>query len=86
MAKNDCIDLESSFEIGFCLGKRICLISERMNSILLHGVRGQVGQAVAYACDINNDPAKRELNARKVKKRQIVYHYTIKEYLQNNSE
>ncbi len=98
-------------------------MAESLNSILLHGVRGQIGkqivvkqygkktvvtaypdmskvkpskqqkekrkkfaQAVAYARGINNNPMKKALYAKKVKKRQTVYHYAIKEYLQNNSE
>jgi hypothetical protein len=41
--------------------------------------------AVAYAQAINNDPVKKALYKKKVKKGQTVYHYAIKEYLKKVS-
>jgi hypothetical protein len=38
-------------------------------------------EAVAYAQAINNDPAKKALYSKKVKRGQSVYNYAIKEYL-----
>src|SRR5260221_7537952 len=46
--------------------------------------RKSFGEAVAYARAINNDPVKKALYAKKVKKGQRVYNYAIKEYLQRN--
>lgn len=39
--------------------------------------------AVAYAKNINNDPVKKTLYKKKVKKGQTVYNYAIKEYLKS---
>ncbi len=39
--------------------------------------------AVAYAKAINNDPAKKFLYKKKVKRGQTVYNYAIKEYLKS---
>ncbi len=38
-------------------------------------------EAVKHACAINNDPAKKALYKKKMKKGQTVYNYAIKEYL-----
>ena len=43
--------------------------------------RKRFAAAVAYAQAINNDPAKKALYAKKIRKGQTVYHYAIKEYL-----
>jgi len=39
-------------------------------------------KAVAYAKGINNNPQQKALYAQKVKRGQSVYHYALKEYLQ----
>jgi hypothetical protein len=44
-------------------------------------MRRSFQKAVAYAQAINNDPVKKAVYAKKVKKGQTVYHYAIKEYL-----
>lgn len=41
--------------------------------------------AVAYAQAINNDPAKKVLYKKRVKKGQTVYHYAIKEFLERKT-
>lgn len=43
--------------------------------------RKTFADAVAYAQGINNDPVKKALYKKKVKKGQKVYNYAIKEYL-----
>ena len=42
--------------------------------------------AVAYAQAINNDPVKKALYKKKVKKGQTVYHYAIREYMKEVNE
>ena len=42
-------------------------------------------KAVAYAKKISNDPVKKALYKKKLKKRQTVYNYAIKEYMKNNA-
>jgi hypothetical protein len=44
-------------------------------------MRWSFQKAVAYAQAINNDPVKKALYAKKVKKGQTVYHYAIKEFM-----
>lgn len=46
--------------------------------------RKRFSEAVAYARAINNDPGRKALYARKLKKGQRVYNYAIKEYLKRN--
>jgi len=41
-------------------------------------------EAVAYAQQINNDPEKKALYKKKLKKGQTVYNYAIKEYMKGN--
>lgn len=92
------------------------------NSLLLHGLRGQIGkqivvkrygnktvvtaypdmsrikpsklqkqkrklfaEAVTHAQTINNDPVKKALYKKKIKKGQTVYNYAIKEYLKREA-
>ncbi len=43
--------------------------------------RKTFADAVTYAQGINNNPVKKALYKKKVKKGQTVYHYAIKEYL-----
>ena len=46
--------------------------------------RKSFADAVAYAKAINNDPVKKALYKKKVKKGQRVFNYAIKEFLRNN--
>jgi hypothetical protein len=45
--------------------------------------RSRFKDAVAYAQGINNDPVLKAIYKKKVKKGQTVYHFAIKEYLQD---
>jgi hypothetical protein len=45
--------------------------------------RKTFAEAVAYAKAINNDPAKKALYRKKMKKGQRVFNFAIKEYLKN---
>ena len=46
--------------------------------------RKSFAMAVAYAKAINNDPVKKALYKKKIKKGQRVFNYAIKEYLKNS--
>ena len=46
--------------------------------------RKSFAEAVAYAKTINNDPVKKALYKKKVKKGQRVFNYAIKEYLRDS--
>ncbi len=48
--------------------------------------RDEFAKAVAYAQAINNDPMQKAQYAKKVKRGQSVYHYALKEYLQQANE
>ena len=48
-------------------------------------MRRSFGKAVAYAQAINNDPVKKAVYAKKVRKGQTVYHFAMREFMKGEA-